>query len=535
MKTVQCGQCNKTFKIADLDQEFYNRIDVPEPKNCPQCRMMRRLVERNARSLYKRKCDFSGKEIISQFHSEQPFPVYEQKIWWSDKWDALDYGQDFDFNKPFFPQFQELLNKVPHMSVFIIGGTLENSDFTNCTGYLKNCYLLSEADYNENCYYSNRVFYNENLVDCSDVTKSELCYECVDCRNCYSSQYLQDCRDCTDCYFLYDCRGCKDCIGGINLRNQQYMIYNKQYSKEDYEKKKKELHLNTREGIEELKKQSKKFFETKIHQHLQVEKNENSFGDHLYNSKNAKFCFDCSELENCTYCMKIFEAKECMDHVAWGDKAELIYFCSSCGDNIYNLKFCSTCNTKLKNLEYCYLCSASSDLFGCAGLKKQNNCILNKKYNNKDYQDLRKKIIAHMKETGEYGEYFPKELCPFTYNESIAMDYFPLNKEEAIAQGYKWHEEEKQDVIDNALVCGDCGKNFKIIDQEKEFYERLDIPEPTKCYPCRHKARMKKRNPIDLWHRTCMKPGCDKEFETNYSPDRKELVYCEECYKKEIY
>jgi hypothetical protein len=31
-----------------------------------------------------------------------------------------------------------------------------------------------------------------------------------------------------------------------------------------------------------------------------------------------------------------------------------------------------------------------------------------------------------------------------------------------------------------------------------------------------------------------MKEGCDVEFKTTYAPERKEIVYCEKCYKKEM-
>jgi len=39
--------------------------------------------------------------------------VYDQNIWWSDSWDALDYGKEFDFKKSFSEQFEELMRKVP--------------------------------------------------------------------------------------------------------------------------------------------------------------------------------------------------------------------------------------------------------------------------------------------------------------------------------------------------------------------------------------------------------------------------------------
>jgi len=43
-----------------------------------------------------------------------------------------------------------------------------------------------------------------------------------------------------------------------------------------------------------------------------------------------------------------------------------------------------------------------------------------------------------MKETGEWGEFFPIALSPLTYNESVAQDVFPLSREEALQRGYHW-------------------------------------------------------------------------------------------------
>jgi hypothetical protein len=48
---------------------------------------------------------------------------------------------------------------------------------------------------------------------------------------------------------------------------------------------------------------------------------------------------------------------------------------------------------------------------------------------------------------------------------------------------------------------------------------------------------------MKLWHRFCMcekgnhehKGSCKNEFETSYSPERQEIVYCEKCYQKEVY
>ena len=90
---------------------------------------------------------------------------------------------------------------------------------------------------------------------------------------------------------------------------------------------------------------------------------------------------------------------------------------------------------------------SSHDLFGCAGLKKSEYCILNKQYNKVEYEKLRKEIVAQMNavpykdKTGNiyrYGEYFPIELSYFGYNETVANEYFPMTEKEAAAKGFGW-------------------------------------------------------------------------------------------------
>ena len=96
-------------------------------------------------------------------------------------------------------------------------------------------------------------------------------------------------------------------------------------------------------------------------------------------------------------------------------------------------------------------------------------------------------------------------------------------------------EEVTENILKEILVCEDCKKNFIITKSEFDFYKRMNIPLPHKDFECRHKDRMLKRNPRKLWHRKCMKEGCKNEFETSYSTDRPEIIYCETCYQQEVY
>ena len=89
-ETRICQNCQKEFVIEPEDFAFYERINVPPPTWCPECRMIRRMVWRNERSLYKRKDNFYEKNIISAISIEKPFKVYSNDVWWSDKWDPLE-------------------------------------------------------------------------------------------------------------------------------------------------------------------------------------------------------------------------------------------------------------------------------------------------------------------------------------------------------------------------------------------------------------------------------------------------------------
>ena len=89
-----------------------------------------------------------------------------------------------------------------------------------------------------------------------------------------------------------------------------------------------------------------------------------------------------------------------------------------------------------------------------------------------------------------------------------------------------------------------CRKAFKVIEDELNLYKKLKVPLPHLCFFCRHRERLKMRNPMKLWHRKCMcdktshfhgNNNCDIEFETSYSPDRPEIIYCEKCYQQEVY
>jgi hypothetical protein len=171
-------------------------------------------------------------------------------------------------------------------------------------------------------------------------------------------------------------------------------------------------------------------------------------------------------------------------------------------------------------------------------LNRYKYCILNKQYKKEEYFELKKKLIEHMKKTGEWGEFFPASIAPWAYNETVAQEYMPISKEEALKKGYGWKEDQVSggksgEVADDVVACAGCSKHFKLIPQELRFYKERVLPVPRKCPDCRHLDRIAIRTPRSLWKKACGK--CGTQNWTTYSLDRPEKVYCDECYEGEVY
>lgn len=113
-----CAHCKQDFSITAEDESFLKKFEVPEPLFCPDCRNQRRLVFRNDRNFYKRDCDMCHKAMVSIVSTDKPFPVYCKDCYLSDKYNPLEYGQDFDFSRPFFEQYAEMRANVPRVASF---------------------------------------------------------------------------------------------------------------------------------------------------------------------------------------------------------------------------------------------------------------------------------------------------------------------------------------------------------------------------------------------------------------------------------
>ena len=601
----KCQNCHNEFTIEPTDFAFYEKMKVPPPTFCPECRFLRRIIFRNEINFYKRKCDLCKKDIISIYKNEVLFPVYCNECWYSDKWDPLSYGIKFDASEDFVSQIKSLVKRVPRLALTQIKSI--NSEYTNFSAENKNCYLCVIALENEDSAYSSTIFYSRDCFDCLDVSKCEQCYGCLRCDKCTRCAFCSFSENLLDSISCFDCRGLTSCFGSVGLRNKSHCWLNEQLSKEEYlERLSKYL-----SDLSFKKEEDKKYLNLLMsfpRRFAYIVKSSDSIGDYIINSKRCINCFKAQDMIDSKNIVRASEMKDSLD-VSYDDRSELSYEIMS-GEQDHKFFFGNTCWYS-SEIQYCSFCFDSQSLFACIGLRNKSYCILNKQYTKEEYEALLPRIIKHMNDMPyidkkgrvyRYGEFFPPELSPFSYNETIAQEYFPLTKEEAIKQGYSWKDPEPRnyqitlknkdipdhikDVPDsilneiiecahnvesnvesstfnNTLGCPttkcneQCTQAFRIIPSELDFLRKQNLPLPRLCPNCRHYQRIKQRNPLKLWHRRCECEGqksklkgqnqyqntithehadssCPNEFETSYAPERPEIVYCEQCYVKEV-
>jgi len=260
------------------------------------------------------------------------------------------------------------------------------------------------------------------------------------------------------------------------------------------------------EGLQAVDEKARELWPQHPSKYIHGFQNVNVVGDYAFNSKNTYRTYDCEELEDCKFINQGNKIKNIYDAYVVVDQSQYSYEVTG-AIGLNNVKFC-TIPWSCFDMEYSDSCENSNHLFGCVSMRKSEYCILNKQYSKEEYENLAPKIIEHMQKmpfTGaggkiyRYGEYFPPELCPFAYNETVAQEFYPLTAEKAEQFGSSWKSAEAKnqnitlkpenlplttDAVENGILkeiigCaheGECADNcigaFKITPAELQFYRQ---------------------------------------------------------------
>lgn len=580
MEKKQCQNCKDTFIVENSDLSFYKKMQVPPPTWCPECRFIRKMTFINERSLYKGVCGNCNEHIISMFHPDTPIIVWCAKCIVSDAWDAMDYGKKYDFSRNFFEQFKKLKDSIPHRALDQNEQNDVDCKYSNYCFSSKDIYLSFNIFSSEHIKYSSHVFKNnKNCLDSLVIRENDRGYELIHANSNYNSTFLIESEQCIDSHFLYDCSNCTNCCLSSNLRNKSYVFQNKQLSKEEYKNSIDALNLGTYSGQLNAKEKFTKITEKAIYKNAHIKNSIEAVGDFIDNSKNIYNCYHFEDSENVKYSFLGSGAVKDSQDLIFPRKSEECYESVLVGKRGNRLILSFNCRSESKNLFYCDSCRRCSDCFGCVRLRYKQYCIFNKQYSREEYEALVPRIIEQMEAMPyvdklgnkyKYGEYFPTELSPFAYNETAASEEYPLSKEDVICRGYNWRDIDSKSytptikenkipddvddvpdsICDEIIECPNQGKietrctsAYKILPDELSFYRQMNLPIPRYCPNCRYHQRLVWKNPFRFYERECMcnlsnhnhNEKCPNEFETMYAPERPEMIYCKECYQKEVY
>lgn len=271
--------------------------------------------------------------------------------------------------------------------------------------------------YSENCNNSNLVFDSKNLEYCFDTTassdsvylfdchlaaqsadcdytvESESCYECMDVLRCFNCSYIQKADNVRDSMYCYDLSNCHDLFGCSNLKNKSYCIFNRQFTKEEYEEKVKVYKSLPSEKVLEMLEELKiKYPITQS----SAERNINSpYGDQIYNCKNCYMSFDASQNEDCCYMYDSFKSKICMDMTYASNGCEGSYQIIG-SVHIFNSGFIQN-SDNCQDSFYLFDCKGVKNSIGCVGLEYKQYCILNRQFTKEEYEKISNQILSGLK------------------------------------------------------------------------------------------------------------------------------------------
>lgn len=548
-----CTRCKEDFSIDNDDLLFYQKMKVPPPNVCPDCRFMMRCMWRNEISLYSgRTCELCKSPVISIYNPKSKYTTYCYTCFYSEKWNPRDFLIEYDYSRPFFDQVSELFEKVPKNCLGISTGDGQNtnSEYVNMASGCKNCYLVFNTSPAEELLYSRGVKNGNYSSDIYFGVDFEKCYECINIQKSSGVYFGHNCTGCVDSFFILNSSNLVNCFGCVNLRNKSNCWFNEQLTQEEYKKRLSEV-MGSYTKIQEMKQKFYDFCLQFPHRENNNLKTIDSDGEYLTECKNIKHSFEVTKSEDGKYLFSSKVIKDSIGTIGYGTNSEKLLECVATGysSNIIGSYWAENC----QNVLYSFDLRNCSNCIGCDSLKNAEYCILNKQYSKEEYEKIKDHIAEELTSLGIHGLMMPPEIAPFGYNETIGNDNIPLSKNEVLKKGLKWQDDIQKtignqtiqfkdipDHIDNVqdtiigeiFECISCQRNYKITEQELFFYKRMNLPLPRKCFFCRHRDRIEKRGPYKFWDRGCTL--CKKNILTNYEPNRKEIVYCEECYRREV-
>ncbi|HBR80902.1 MAG: hypothetical protein UX09_C0015G0004 [Candidatus Uhrbacteria bacterium GW2011_GWE2_45_35] len=548
-----CSLTGEKWQLPEKEIEYYKKFNVPPHNVSPNTLWKQMAYYDCAYQFWWNKHFETGAPVLSFHHPASGIRVLPDKEWHTK--DFSETFEEFDLAKPFFSQLRNLELCVPLLATF------------NRVEPENSIVLMSMGDRDSYFVFackSERSFFSGGAFGIADSSVVWLAFNITDSHYITHSQRLHNCRyvreslDCVNSNFLFDCRNCNNCFGATNRRNAEYLFFNEQLTKDEYETRLSKIDLGQRSVVEAWQK---KFDELLVKEGIWPENfnvsTEQSSGDYLGNAVRCTECFSSGDnpVDAWRSAWIYGNSQGCV--YSWGmvDNSD-VYMCVS-SPNSSKSKFCYR-SFRLDNCEYCLMSSDCRDCFGCVGLKNKRFCILNKQYEETEYWQKVDELKCLMLERGEYGHYLPPELSSTYVPEGGATVYcgatedelqkigglvFDPNAEGATGVDRLKVEPRTLDSIPDSIDdLGDdwvgvpiydekAKRTFSFLKPELDYYRAKRIAPPAEHFIRRLNEVALNGQLSSFETKQCHK--CQKELLVskcpNY-PDRK--IYCNDCYLK---
>jgi hypothetical protein len=594
---VERRKCKRTWQDFPIFQSEINLMEkispiiknkkylLSKPNISPQMRDMQRLAIRNERKFYT-FLNSDWKKEITTISPDMNIKTFSLK----DFYDNDNYKFWLGYSWNFLQDIKSLISCMPQPAKLTY--EMENAEYCNQETNDKNCYMNAWWHINENSMHNTYAVRSKWTLDNYRVWDSEIVYQSLNIsksHNIFFSQYIENC---FNTRFSYDVIWWQNILFGYWLRNSNYVYKNKVLTKEEREK----VFKVYKEKIKSYKWLQEVIEEYEIFVNQFPKKStwnttiENVSWNEITNSKNILNSFVWEESEDINNSYIFAGLKSCADISStwWCEKSYNIASSMECN---WLIACSHIFSGKTNNTFYSYMMQWWSFNFWSFGLTNQNHTILNKKYDNETRESLIIKIIEELQSKEKFGEFFDISLSPYPYNDSVAYDYYPVQKiienwtekiinkdgiwtlyiqnpQQKISDAIRdlwWKEKVKikrrtqdneinipkwidllkqedipeniddvqNDILEKAIICKSTSRPFRIVAMELEFHRKYWIALPREHYDLRHYKKISKRPPRELYLRNCDK--CWVEMISVYAQKYQWKVYCEKCYDKEIY
>ena len=295
--------------------------------------------------------------------------------------------------KSFFQELQRLLYSQPLPETLIINS--ENCIYGDHIFNSKNLSYCFDTSASSDSTYLFDCHLVAGSADCDYTVESESCYECIDIYKCFNCSYIQKADNVRDAKYGYDLSNCHDVFGCVNLKNKSYCIFNRQFTKDEYEEKiKKYKKLPPEKVLSMLAELQLRYPITQS----AAERNVNSpYGNYVYDCKNCYMCFDTARSEDCSYLFDCGDNKRSLD---------MTYSYKGCNNSyqvidslqIYHSNFVLN-SQNCQDSSYLINCKGVKNSLGCVGLQYKEYCILNRQFSKDEYVQLAPQIKKVLFET----------------------------------------------------------------------------------------------------------------------------------------